>query len=94
MASRLDELLKMEDRVARQKAMLEYSRALKVDSARARNEDGDLDEDVLTVLLYDAQQKKSSVRTQNTGLLVGAVIVALVVIAAIYLLARLLAGNY
>jgi len=92
--SKLDELLKMEDRVARQKAMLEFARALKVDSFRARKEDGDLDEDVLTVLIYDADLQKSSVRTQNTGLLVGAVLVALMVIAAIYLLARLLAVNY
>ena len=92
--SKLEELLKIGDRSARRKALLEHARGLKIDSARARKENGELDEDVLTVLIYDAQQKKSSVQTQNTGLLAGAMIVFVMVIAAIYILAKLLAGYY
>ncbi len=91
--SRLEELLKIADSSARQKAMLDYARSLKADSFRAKKENGVLDEDILTVLIYDAERKRDTMRTQNTGLLVGAVIVTLMVVAAIYLLSRLLPGN-
>lgn len=81
----LEELLAIPDRKERQQALLEYARTLKVDPQKARKEGGDLSEDRLTVLIYDALQSRKMAKFQVTGLLIGGALMLIVGLIMIFL---------
>jgi hypothetical protein len=89
---KLEGILSIADKAARQRALEQYARNLRVDVGRARRLAGDFDEDVLTVLIYDALKNVQQRHSAATGLLIGAVFLTLMGVAVIFLLARLMAG--
>lgn len=88
--NRIESLLRIEEKSARQKALLGYARLLKINVSRAEKRNGEIDEDVLTVLIHDAERSRSTRRTVNTGFIAGALFVAAVALAVIFLLVRLM----
>jgi hypothetical protein len=87
--NRLEEILKIADCKKRQEQLVNYARALNVNPTRARKPNGEWDEDVLTLLIYDAGQVKKTQKFQKVGLIVGAVFLTLMGVALISFLAKL-----
>jgi hypothetical protein len=84
-ASKLEFLFKIADKAKRQNAFVAYARQLEVDISLARKPDGEYDEDKLAVCIYDVEQKGRRMRLKNVGLLVGAILFAVMFTAAIFI---------
>jgi hypothetical protein len=88
--SQLDEIFFMEDPARRQRALVEYARSLKVNIIKAKKDNGELDENVLAVMIYDALELNKSSKRQNAGLIIGGIFLLVVLGIIIYLAKRLL----
>jgi ABC-type phosphate transport system permease subunit len=88
--SRLDEIFLIENSAERQKALIDYARSLQINVIRAKRDDGDLDENTLAVMIYDALESNKCNTRQNTGLIIGTIFVLIVLGIIIYLAKRLL----
>ncbi|MDZ4242003.1 MAG: hypothetical protein U1D99_04160, partial [Candidatus Omnitrophota bacterium] len=69
-----------------QRALLDYASSLEVNADDAVRRDGGWDEDTLVVLIYAAEGVRRKRRLAATGLLVGGVIVAALVLSVIFIL--------
>ncbi len=86
---KIEEILLIENTNQRQTALRRYARQLQVRIERASLPDGTLDEDALTVLIYNANASKKRSRLSNVGFLVVGAILSAAVCIAIFLLINL-----
>ena len=88
--SKLSQLIEIPQKEERQKVLLEYAKQLRINVAKVKNQEGQINEEELVVLIYDAEQGKKTSQHQNMAFLVVGIFVALALFALIFLLSRLL----
>lgn len=91
---KLDALLSTVDRKERQQALLGYAKSLKIDSAQVRDTVGNINEEKLVILIFDAQKVRSKGKNSNNLFTGAAVAVTAVLIGAIIFLPKWLAHLY
>jgi len=87
---KLEELFRIEDKAARQKAFVAYARSLRINYLRAKKTDGEYDENELAVLIYTAQETKSVNRLKNSVFLIIGIFLFGAILLAIFFMVRLL----
>ena len=90
--SKLDELFAIPDKSERQKEIMEYARSLRINTAKCKNEFGEISEEKLAVLLYDAQRVKDTNKIQHTALIIGGLILFGFVMFLILIISKLLSA--
>jgi hypothetical protein len=91
--TKLEEIFQIGEKAERLKALIEYARAVKINPQKARNAKGEVSENELAVLLFDAEQSRKTVKLQNIGLVAGALFVAAVVGFFVMILMKALQGG-
>ena len=87
-AKKLNEILKVGNKVNRQQALIEYAQSLHVSFDGLRKPNGEVDEDQLTVLLFNAERTRTWFRLRRMGVLAGGFFVLMMLIAAIFLFVK------
>jgi len=82
---KLEEALKIGDRTERQRLLLNYARSLNVNIEMARKANNEIDEDALTVLIYNAQRTRTFFQLRNTGAWFGIILILFMILAGIFL---------
>jgi len=84
--TKLEKLFDIEDAAGRQKAIIEYARSLKIKILSAKKDNGEYSENILAVLIYDAEKGRKELWLKNIFLVVGAIIVLVVMTIVIFAL--------
>ena len=85
---KLEGILKIGDIVQRQEALITYARSLQVNAQDARKFNGEIDEDQLTVLIFNAERTRTMFRFRKIGLLVATFLLFITLIAATIIFVR------
>ncbi len=91
--SKLEELFQIEDNLARQKALVDYAKSLKVNILKTKKTDGSYSENELAVLIYNAEQSRKDSKFQVIALFSVAVFILLAVGGGIVLLKIVTSGQ-
>lgn len=83
--SKLDGILKIGDSTTRQQSLMDYAGSLNVNTTKIRKLNGDIDEDQLTVLIFNAERTRTMLRFGRTGFFLGVLFIFIMLIAAIVL---------
>ena len=86
--NQIEEILKIGEKRERQKKLREYAQRLKINLLKVRKPSGEISEDGLTVLLYDALQARTRRRSQMTGLIAVGVFILGVMFVVFFLYAK------
>lgn len=92
--NKLDALLSIVERKERQQALLEYAKAFKIDSTQVRDTVGNINEEKLAVLIFDAQKARLTSRNSNSRFTGIALVVTAILMMAIIFLPKWLAEVY
>ena len=90
--TKLSELLEIVDRWERQRALVDYAQVLGVNYNQAKNHLGELSEEKLVLMIYDAQARKRTYYSRDLKVLVIVFSVGVVMMFLITLLPRLITG--
>ena len=80
--SSLDRLLAIPDKAQRQSAMVKYAKSLDADPVAAHQK-GNCNEEILAILIYDAEQKNKTRRSRDIKFVGGGIVVLVILIALI-----------
>ena len=85
---KLESILKIGDIIRRQKELIEYANSLHINTEKVRKTNGTLDEDSLTVLIFNVERSRTMFRFRRIGFLLGTFFIFIVLIAAIILYSK------
>jgi hypothetical protein len=88
--SKLETILKIGDITERREALAEYARSLGIKVEKARKLHGEVDEDQLTVLIFNAERNRAFFRSRRFGLIFGTLFVFTALMAGLFLLTQLM----
>jgi len=88
--SKLKELLDIPDKQERLRALIDYAKKLKINYTRASSESGEISENELSILIFEAEGTKQRGAHQNLAFFIMGVFVFAVVVACIFLFTRFL----
>lgn len=83
--SKLAGILKIGDSTARQQSLMDYAGSLNINITNVRKLSGDIDEDQLTVLIFNAERTRTMLRLGKTGFFLGVFFIFIMLIAAMFL---------
>lgn len=82
---KLEGILKIGDFTKRQQSLMDYAGSLNINITKVRKLNGDIDEDLLTVLIFNAERTRTMLRFGRTGFFVGVFFIFIMLIAVIFL---------
>ncbi len=86
---KLDQILSITDTKERQKVLSEYALKLKISPAKAKNEKGEIDENKLTVFIFEAREARNKSKSQKVIILVIAAVFFVLCTWGMYVVMRM-----
>jgi hypothetical protein len=81
--------LRIADASERQQALMEYARSLQINTEKTTKANGKIDEDQLTVRIFNVERTRTMFRFRKLGFFLGALFMFVILIAAIMVYSRI-----
>ncbi|HOW35034.1 MAG TPA: hypothetical protein PL155_01275 [Candidatus Omnitrophota bacterium] len=88
----LDELLAIPDKTERHKALVDLARSFNINIAQVKEPNGEIREEELAVLIFEAQEKKKKKQFQNIAVVVVGIFFVIITLIFMGTLSKLLSG--